>query len=627
VAVDSSGEAVAVWSRRPEWDGGLTPSYVETAAKAPSASAWSSAVRLSTQSFYAELPTLAMLPDGAAVAAWTGRPEPHGHETQKAVEVAIRPSAGAGWGAPVQLAGDVGEFGGGPAIAANPSGSLAAVWARETAAGEVTEASTGSIAGGWSAPSVLSLAGPMGERSIAVDGAGDAIAAWARWGDCSEVEVSAKPAGSGAWQPAHVLAGGSGACAYGPRVAFDAAGDAVVTWSLTSGPSKIAQAATQAAGGEWRPAVDISGPAEKASEPDLAVAANGSAVAIWEDEEGKAQGVSAAWGHAESGLWQAPVTLLAATAAPSKIGEFPSIAVDEAGDAAAAWDRWSGGGYGIEAATYSASSSTWAQPETLAAGSSGNNYMPAAATFAGGDASVVWEVQGSSASVEASGYFGAGPHESIQAPATARTGEPVTVSLSGADLLSTLGAVAWSFGDGTSASGEGVSHVFAKPGTYWITATSTDMLGASSSTSGAITVTSPPAATPTPPAPRILDARLSRRTLSMRAAARHGLQLTFALSEPATLTERLAKLETGSWRGHACVRRSAPRLAHSRRCSLARTLGKTVTVSLAAGSHRISLRGRFDGLALKPGVYALELAASNANGRSPATKLTFVLRG
>jgi hypothetical protein len=52
-----------------------------------------------------------------------------------------------------------------------------------------------------------------------------------------------------------------------------------------------------------------------------------------------------------------------------------------------------------------------------------------------------------------------------------------------------------------------------------------------------------------------------------------------------------------------------------------------VTVSLAAGSHRISLRGRFDGLALKPGVYALELAASNANGRSPATKLTFVLRG
>ncbi len=81
------------------------------------------------------------------------------------------------------------------------------------------------------------------------------------------------------------------------------------------------------------------------------------------------------------------------------------------------------------------------------------------------------------------------------------------------DLDGTISAYHWDFGDGATAEGETVDHVFAKPGTYQVALTVTDDAGSScSATTDTMTVMVD--ATPVADAgdrPRGLDRRRQRR--------------------------------------------------------------------------------------------------------------------
>lgn len=71
---------------------------------------------------------------------------------------------------------------------------------------------------------------------------------------------------------------------------------------------------------------------------------------------------------------------------------------------------------------------------------------------------------------------------------------PVTIAASTAGSSDPDGSVAAStisFGDGTSAAGPAVSHTYAAAGTYTVTATVKDNMGATSSTAGSVTVKAP----------------------------------------------------------------------------------------------------------------------------------------
>jgi PKD repeat protein len=76
--------------------------------------------------------------------------------------------------------------------------------------------------------------------------------------------------------------------------------------------------------------------------------------------------------------------------------------------------------------------------------------------------------------------------------ATPSTGTlPLTVTFDGsrsADPDGTVSSWAWSFGDGTSATGPATSHLYSLPGTYAASLTVTDDGGASSTTTSAIVV-------------------------------------------------------------------------------------------------------------------------------------------
>ncbi len=90
------------------------------------------------------------------------------------------------------------------------------------------------------------------------------------------------------------------------------------------------------------------------------------------------------------------------------------------------------------------------------------------------------------------------PPTAVLSSSTAAGQAPLTVSFNGAGSTAATGATiatyAWSFGDGTSATGASTSHAFTAAGTYSTTLTVTDSKGLTSSASTPIVVTAPPVA-------------------------------------------------------------------------------------------------------------------------------------
>src|SRR5262249_40307259 len=83
-----------------------------------------------------------------------------------------------------------------------------------------------------------------------------------------------------AWLQRHDLSA-HGEDAAAPRIALDAAGDAVAVWRRFDGADYVIQSAARPAGGSWSAPVDLSAPGEEAQSPQLAVDAAGDAVAVW----------------------------------------------------------------------------------------------------------------------------------------------------------------------------------------------------------------------------------------------------------------------------------------------------------------------------------------------------------
>ena len=129
---------------------------------------------------------------------------------------------------------------------------------------------------------------------------------------------------------------------------------------------------------------------------------------------------------------------------------------------------------------------------------------------------------------------GGGPVlEGLAVPARGTVGVPVDFAVTPLDAWSAIFATHWSFGDGTTATDESVSHVYTAPGTYTLTTSSSDILGNTTSQSSTIAITPapttsvPPASTPT-----------SRLTLRVTQAHRRWREPTHS-AEP-----RVAPLDT-----------------------------------------------------------------------------------
>src|SRR5262245_4656050 len=234
---------------------------------------WSSAERISEPAAATESPKLAMDALGNAVAVWQ---RSTGHDS--VVQAAVRP-AGGEWSDPEDLSAP-----GEPAFNADVAiraGRATAVWTVLSDRHAAIETSSRAIDGAWAPAQTIS--GPIGNAStpvVAIDDAGAAVAAW-RWSDGAYLVVQgAARSSEGVWAAPEILSG-PGRSASQPLLAMDADGNALVAWLRFNGSWTAAQVVSRPAGESWGDARNLSERGGNARRLDLAMNPRGDAIVTW----------------------------------------------------------------------------------------------------------------------------------------------------------------------------------------------------------------------------------------------------------------------------------------------------------------------------------------------------------
>jgi hypothetical protein len=286
-------------------------------------------------------------------------------------------------------------------VAVNAAGETVAVWQIETGGHEVIQASVKPASGSWEAPVTLSETSRNSYHPrIALDAAGEAIAVWQLYdGSHWVAQVSTKPS-SGSWQ-APIDISQAGVDATSTTIAFGPDSEAIVAWAAGGSGSMFVQATSRPeAGGSWQTPVAISQTGPSAYEPKLAVNSHGQALAVWSMNLGSFYGAQVA-ARTGAGSWQTPTTLSPA----GHYAEQAHVAINDAGEAIASWTVESGSKELAQSATSADAGASWSSPLTQAEGE--GYFGPATQQNvdidASGDAIVVWSIGHGSANAEAVG--------------------------------------------------------------------------------------------------------------------------------------------------------------------------------------------------------------------------------
>ena len=334
LAVDPSGDAVAVWERV-DPDGNR---IVQAAAR----DGWTfrRRVDLSLPGRNADAPAVAIDREGGAVVVWQRFSE-FGHWV---VQGATRGADGT-----FASLGDLSDSSSddeAPQVAVDPAGDAVAVWEQDDHQRNIVsiQAAARSAGGALVSLGELSLPGQSGEQDdespqVALDRAGDALAVWEHFDGANFVVQSAvRPAGAatfGAPVDASLPQSTAHEDAVGPQVAVDPAGNEIVVWALGGGSDGnhwAVQAAVRPPAATRFDAPQELSVADQNQDPQVAVDQADDAIAVWQRFDGARAFVDAASLPVGASAWSA--VELAGTANPSS----PQVALDPAGDTVAAWN-------------------------------------------------------------------------------------------------------------------------------------------------------------------------------------------------------------------------------------------------------------------------------------------------
>jgi PKD domain/PASTA domain len=461
VGFDAAGDALAVWQQQ---------TLIQTAVR-PAGGAWSTPEDISTGCPGATMPRLAVNPAGRAFAVWECT-----ENTATVVQATVRASVNGAWATPQDVSSSSGTTRD-PQVALDPDGDAVVVWSYvDDRQLSTVQASWRSAAGPWRPPDVLSAASlEVPYPQVAIDAAGNATTVWQEdAGTCCVVEASQHPLG-GSWAAPTVLSDPNG-YAERPQVATDAAGNAIAIWSGNLTTFR-AQVAVHPAGSAWGQAETVSNEGVDAFEPQVAVTSGGAAVAAWVAVQG-GRDIAQAISRSSDGTWSPAQDL---TPVSDQINA-PQLAIADDGDAVAVWTRVASSVRTIQAARRPAENS-WTIATDISAPGSDPDLADVGLDPAG-DGAAVWEREDGPAffTAQAAGLDAAGPvlkSLTIKGRRTART--RLTFALSAQDVWSDLGAAHWRFGDGSRATGQRVKHTYSRPGYYTIRVSQTDVLGNESS--------------------------------------------------------------------------------------------------------------------------------------------------
>jgi hypothetical protein len=246
----------------------------------------------------------------------------------------------------------------------------------------------------WSAAGPLAPCGGLtysdGGVSLVSNATGNTMAVWSRTtGQMSSQYSSA----NGTWS-APISIPTNGAIFSAPSAAIDANGNALAMWSQTdSGISNVYASRYSAASAQWNAPTLLETETGTALAPKVAMDSAGNAIAIWQQQFGSNRyDIVANRYSVVSDSWAAATLIETAN-----IGTADSarIAVDNSGNALAAWSYFDGTQTSIMANRYLSQSNTWGTAEFLESDNNGAAHGVSLAVDSAGDGLAVWaQVEG-----------------------------------------------------------------------------------------------------------------------------------------------------------------------------------------------------------------------------------------
>ncbi len=453
-----NGDVTAVWQ---VYDGFNT--LVLTSIRSADTGLWSDPAILSTPGTDSYYPTVHADASSRAWAAWSEKDD----DGDPRVRLSSRPADSPSWTTqPFVSPATKGTLY--PTLALAPNGDVAVSWADDTVGDKHLYVRVLDHSGPtWSSIEdflpVCPDPAPQGQAFTAdstlvlayASCVGADPAAW-------HVKAATRPAG-GSWGTATDLSAGTG---LGARVAINASGDIIATWTgIDTGPVYWLGARTFLSGASWGTEEQLTSPVDGAAFGSRPVALPSNAV-LWPyvigDNPAESLPRVQAWLPSSGGSWQAGGPL-----ETGYTGSMPWVAADDEGNAALVWRSYAG--------------------------------------------AVIGRIGDDS-----------GPRlNSLFIATTAIEDIATSFHVEPADSWSALGTTSWQFGDGDSATGADVDHAYADPGTYTVTVSSADTRGKTTSLTQALTVTAAEVTTttrPPRPPPRRTTAGAARPPAATAAA-------------------------------------------------------------------------------------------------------------
>lgn len=290
IVIDPTGNAIAVWSED------TAGAFVTKAATLPfAAGAWDPEAPLSVGGTASTAPHVAVDASGNAVAVWV-----QGSGVTSEIQASSYTFGGA-WSSASSISTSV-PTNTTPRVVVSDAGDAVAVWNWDDGSGNhIVQSSTLPFAGVWSVPTNVSSSPSETSTApdLAIDGTGNTIVVWSKGTGSASVIKSARLAqGSTTWTSLADV-GDSNSFPSQPAIAMDSSGNAVVVWRYRSNDTTIQVASLTTGSSVWSIPLFLTPNIlgfQNAS-PDIALNNSGSAVAIWagyRDGQGYASSVQGA---------------------------------------------------------------------------------------------------------------------------------------------------------------------------------------------------------------------------------------------------------------------------------------------------------------------------------------------
>lgn len=339
LGVDNNGNLVALWNI---YTGQVAAIQF---SKFPTGGSWSSAATISDTSFNSDLPNMVVNRYGTlgnAAAIWH-----HYNGTNFIARVSELPF-GDSWTTPTSIFGS-GEDAMSPLIGMDASGNLVAVSIVYNGTGYATVATSKIVNDTWGPSYTLSDNDEsVNAVSLAVSSGGDAAVAWCDYnGTHYQINVATLAYGQ-SWSSATVISNTSND-AYMPLVKMDAAGNMVAIWIAFDGSEYVLQTASCSSGGSFGSTTTLSTAGSNVGNINLLVTESGDAHVIWDEDDGSNSAIFYA-----SLPYQGSWSTAASVSNTTEYAYLPSIALDDAGNAVAAWLQFDGADVFVWASTQAA---------------------------------------------------------------------------------------------------------------------------------------------------------------------------------------------------------------------------------------------------------------------------------